>query len=74
MQTQEMREHLFTIRMNEEETARLEAVAKHYGLTSAGVIRMLLKEKERELGLLPATTTAAVSASRAAAKKGAKKR
>jgi hypothetical protein len=43
MQTAEMREKMFTIRMSEEETARLEGLAKHYGLTAAGVIRMLVK-------------------------------
>ena len=53
MQTAEMRERLFTIRMNEEESARLDALAGHFGLSAAGVVRMLLKDKERELGLAP---------------------
>ncbi len=52
-----MREKIFTMRLSVEERARLEAVAAHYGLTAAEVIRMLakrecdamaLKEKERE--------------------------
>ena len=45
MQTADVREKLFTIRMNEDETARLEMLAEHYGLTAAGVVRMLLKRE-----------------------------
>ena len=41
----DVREKLFTIRMNPEETARLEMLAEHYGLTAAGVVRMLLKRE-----------------------------
>jgi len=37
---------MFTIRFSEDELARLELVAKHYGLTAAGVLRMLLKREE----------------------------
>jgi len=40
---------MFTIRFSEEELARLEKVARHYGLTSAGVLRMLLKREEGEI-------------------------
>ena len=43
MQTAAMRERLYTIRMSEDETTRLDALSAHYGLTAAGVIRMLLK-------------------------------
>lgn len=40
-----MREKLFTMRMSDEESARLDAVARHYGLNAAGVIRMLVKRE-----------------------------
>jgi predicted DNA-binding protein len=40
-----MRERLFTMRMSDEESQRLEAVAKHYALNAAGVIRMLVKRE-----------------------------
>jgi sulfur relay (sulfurtransferase) DsrC/TusE family protein len=54
----EMRERLFTMRMSEEEWRRLALVAEHYGLNGAGAIRMLLKEKEREIGKEAAPRTA----------------
>lgn len=44
-QNAEMREKMFTIRMSSDETERLEVVAKHFGLSAAGAIRMLVKEK-----------------------------
>jgi predicted DNA-binding protein len=37
------REKLFNMRMSAEEWERLDALAKHYGLNAAGVIRMLVK-------------------------------
>lgn len=40
---------MFTIRFSDEELARLEKVATHYGLTSAGVLRMLLKREENAI-------------------------
>jgi hypothetical protein len=40
-----MREKLFTMRMSQEESARLDVVAAHYGLNAAGVIRMLVKRE-----------------------------
>lgn len=52
-QTAEMRERLFTMRMSEEEWQRADAIAKHFGLNLAGAVRMLLKEKARELGVEP---------------------
>jgi predicted DNA-binding protein len=36
---------MFTIRFSEEELARLDLVAKHYALTAAGVLRMLVKRE-----------------------------
>ena len=40
---------MFTIRFSEEELSRLEKVAKFYGLTQAGVLRMLLVREERQI-------------------------
>jgi len=37
------RERLFNIRMNTEETSRLDGLASHYGITAAAVVRMLVK-------------------------------
>jgi hypothetical protein len=45
-----MREKLFTMRMSEEESLRLETVARHYGLNAAGVIRMLIKREHDLVG------------------------
>ena len=45
-----MRERLFTMRLSDEESSRLDEVSKHYGLNAAGLIRMLVK---REFDLLP---------------------
>ncbi len=61
-----MREKLFTMRMSDEESSRLDAVAKHYGLNAAGVIRMLVK---REHDGLPVQGGAELSKKPAAAKK-----
>jgi|HubBroStandDraft_5_1064220.scaffolds.fasta_scaffold196898_2 hypothetical protein len=40
---------MFTIRFSEEESARLDAVAEHYALTAAGVLRMLVKREHDAL-------------------------
>ncbi len=40
------RERLFNMRMSDDEWARLERLAAHYGLNAAGVIRMLLKRED----------------------------
>ena len=45
MQTSSMRERMFTMRLSDEESARLESVAAHYGLNAAGVLRMLVKRE-----------------------------
>lgn len=39
------REKLFTLRMNNEEQARLNLLAAHYGISVAAVLRMLVKER-----------------------------
>ena len=44
-----LREKLFTMRMSAEEWSRADTLAKHYGLTVAALVRMLLKESERQL-------------------------
>lgn len=50
MQNAEMRERMFTMRLSEDESLRLDRIAGHYGLNAAGLIRMLLKKEERDLG------------------------
>lgn len=59
MQNDEMRERMFTMRLSREESLRLDALASHFGLNGAGVIRMMLKEKARDLGVEPSTAPAA---------------
>jgi hypothetical protein len=49
MHAADMREKLFTIRMNEEERERAERLAQHHGLNVAGLIRMLLRREEHAL-------------------------
>lgn len=43
--TMTAREKLFTMRMSADEIGRLERLAEHYGLTVAGTIRLIAKEK-----------------------------
>jgi hypothetical protein len=49
VQTEAVREKLFTMRMSAEEWERAEKLANHYGLTVAGLFRLLMKEKERAI-------------------------
>lgn len=58
MQTDQVRERLFTMRMSEQEHQRLETLAAHFGLNGAGVIRMMMMDRARELGLENTPTTA----------------
>jgi len=53
------RAKLFTIRMTDEERERAERVSKSVGLNVAGVIRILLKEKDDELRSRGSRTSAA---------------
>ena len=47
MQTREVaRDRLFNMRLSDDESARLDRIAAHYGLNAAGVIRMLLKRED----------------------------
>ncbi len=59
------RDRLFNMRLSEDEAARLERLATHYGLNAAGVIRMLLK---REDDLIRATAGSATTARKATTK------
>lgn len=56
MQTEDVREKLFTIRMSDEERERADLVAAHYGLNIAGVIRMLIKREADSLAHAPTNT------------------
>jgi hypothetical protein len=51
MHTEPVREKLFNMRMSVDEWDRLDRLAKHYGLNAASMIRMLVMDRERELGL-----------------------
>jgi len=44
-----MREKQLNIRLSPEESARLEAVAEHYSLSAAAVLRMLVKREHDSL-------------------------
>lgn len=63
-----MREKLFTMRMSEEESLRLETVARHYGLNAAGLIRMLLKREHDAVGRDRTPAAPAVAKKKAAKK------
>lgn len=52
------REKLFTMRMSNDEWARFEAVAAHYSLNVASVMRMLAKREADALGLTPSAKPA----------------
>jgi hypothetical protein len=64
VETAAMRERLFTMRMSDEEHARLEEVSKHYGLNAAGVIRMLVKREHDGLLVSPPKTVTKKKAKR----------
>lgn len=51
MHTDPVREKLFNMRMSVDEWERLDRLAKHYGLNAASMIRMLVMDRERDLGL-----------------------
>lgn len=56
---QTMRERQINIRLSDEEAQRLDALAAHYGLNIAGVLRMLVKRDHDALargGALTAQT------------------
>ncbi len=72
MQTEVVRKHLFNIRFSDEEQARLNAICLHLGVNAANLIRMMLREKARELGVDTAPPPA--PSSRPRQKSAAKKR
>lgn len=45
----DMREKLFTMRMNADEAEQMKAVGTHYGLSAAALIRFLLKREARSI-------------------------
>ncbi len=64
-----MRERMFTMRLGKDESERLDALADHFGINAVGLIRMLLKEKARELGLVTAAPTPAEPAKKTTTKR-----
>ena len=69
MQTELVRKHLFNIRFSDEEQARLNAICAHLGVNAANLIRMMLKEKARELGIEDAVAAPPAPPSRPRSKK-----
>jgi hypothetical protein len=53
-----MRERMFTMRLSEDESRRLDRVAAHYGVNVANPIRMLLKREDDAIGGAPEPTKA----------------
>lgn len=45
------RERMLMVRMSEAEAAAAHTLASHLGLTLSGVVRMLLLEKQRTMGI-----------------------
>ena len=43
----ERRQRIFNMRLSDEEGARLDKIADHYGINAAELIRMLLKREEK---------------------------
>ena len=63
MQTEAMRERQINIRLNEEESARADFLASHYGVNVAAVTRILWKREEERLRRGDAEQAAASPAS-----------
>jgi antitoxin component of RelBE/YafQ-DinJ toxin-antitoxin module len=55
MQPDVIREEQLNVRLSPAEMRRARQLADHYGVTPANVVRMLLKERARELGIDDAT-------------------
>lgn len=51
MQTDVIREEQLNVRMTPAELKLARDVADHFGQTPAGLVRMLIREKARELGI-----------------------
>jgi hypothetical protein len=65
MQLDKVREEQLNVRLNPEEAARFKRVAEHFGLSPAAMVRMLVKEKARALGLEAETVPPSTSKLRA---------
>jgi antitoxin component of RelBE/YafQ-DinJ toxin-antitoxin module len=44
-----VKKHQLNLRLNDEELKRLKRLCAHYGLEPSSLVRMLLKEKAREI-------------------------
>lgn len=55
MQLDSVREKQLNVRLTPEEDARFTRVASHFGLSPAALVRMLVIQKARELGLEPSS-------------------
>lgn len=53
MQTESMRERQLNVRLSREEWDRFDKVAQYYGVNAPTLVRMLVVQKARELGLEP---------------------
>jgi antitoxin component of RelBE/YafQ-DinJ toxin-antitoxin module len=51
MQADVIREEQLNVRLSPAEMRRARQLAEHYGVTPANVVRMLLKDRARDLGL-----------------------
>ena len=51
MQPDVIREEQLNVRLSPDEMKRARRLAEHYGVTPANVVRLLLKERARDLGL-----------------------
>ena len=51
MQADVIREEQLNVRLSPDEMKRARRLAEHFGVTPANVVRMLLKERARELGI-----------------------
>ena len=71
MQTEAVpRKNLFNVRFSDEEQERLDRVCEHLGVNAANLIRMLVKEKARELGVdIPPAAPSSRPRTKAATKK-----
>ncbi len=52
------KDQIFRFRLDDADRERLDLLADYYSAPAATVVRILVKEKARELGLEPATKTA----------------
>lgn len=53
----ERRQRIFNMRLSDDEGARLDKLADHYGINAAELIRMLLKREEKTVDAEPTART-----------------